>query len=254
VRLILVRHGQTYSNLEHLLDTAEPGAGLTALGEAQADALVDVLAGERLAAVVASPLLRTQQTAAPVARAHDLPVGSHAGLREILAGELEMRGDEDAAQQYFETMSAWAAGDLERRFPLGESGAEFFQRFDQGIAQVLSGPGALSGADGEDATALVVTHGAAMRLWVAVRARNVPLSQMERPMANTGVIVLTGEHGSWQVETWEGEAIGGPAMESAEKGVGGEPIRDEHGRVTNQGRRAGPGAAAKRRLRQPDIT
>lgn len=241
MRLILVRHGQTYSNLEHLLDTAEPGAGLTALGEAQAEALVDVLAGERLAAVVASPLLRTRQTAAPVARAHDLPVGSHAGLREILAGELEMRGDEDAAQQYFETMGAWAAGDLDRRLPLGESGAEFFRRFDRGIEDVLHGLEALSGADDEDAAALVVTHGAAMRLWVAVRAHNVPLSQMERPMANTGVIVLAGEHSDWQVETWEGEAVGGPAMESAEQGVGGEPIRDERGHVGGQGRRAGPG-------------
>ena len=32
MRLILVRHGQTPSNIERLLDTGAPGPGLTELG------------------------------------------------------------------------------------------------------------------------------------------------------------------------------------------------------------------------------
>ena len=31
MRLLLIRHGQTPSNVDYLLDTAVPGAGLTAL-------------------------------------------------------------------------------------------------------------------------------------------------------------------------------------------------------------------------------
>lgn len=35
MRLILIRHGQTPSNVEHFLDTAVPGPGLTELGSQQ---------------------------------------------------------------------------------------------------------------------------------------------------------------------------------------------------------------------------
>ena len=39
MRLLLVRHGQTPSNVAGLLDTALPGPGLTALGTRQAAAI-----------------------------------------------------------------------------------------------------------------------------------------------------------------------------------------------------------------------
>lgn len=47
MRLLLIRHGQTPSNLKHLLDTAAPGPGLTPLGQDQAAALPQALAGRR---------------------------------------------------------------------------------------------------------------------------------------------------------------------------------------------------------------
>ena len=72
VRLILVRHGQTRSNVHGLLDTGLPGPGLTELGQEQAASLVDVLAGERIDRVVASPLTRTVETATPLVTAAGL--------------------------------------------------------------------------------------------------------------------------------------------------------------------------------------
>ncbi len=63
MRLLLVRHGETPSNVHHLLDTAVPGPALTELGEAQAAALPEALAGEVIEAVYASPLLRARLTA-----------------------------------------------------------------------------------------------------------------------------------------------------------------------------------------------
>jgi probable phosphoglycerate mutase len=67
VRLLLIRHGQTPHNVTGALDTAFPGAGLTALGEAQARALPTALSGETISAIYASPLVRTQLTATPLA-------------------------------------------------------------------------------------------------------------------------------------------------------------------------------------------
>jgi len=43
MRLILIRHGQTVSNVGGLLDTAHPGADLTPLGRQQAGSLVTTL-------------------------------------------------------------------------------------------------------------------------------------------------------------------------------------------------------------------
>src|SRR5665647_1038410 len=74
MRLILVRHGQTSSNISRALDTAEPGPDLTDLGRAQAAALSRVLDGAPIGAIYASTLVRTQQTAAPLAAAHGLDV------------------------------------------------------------------------------------------------------------------------------------------------------------------------------------
>lgn len=72
MRLILVRHGRTSSNVGFQLDTAAPGADLDEAGRAQADALVELLAEHPITAVYTSNLVRTQQTAAPVAAAKGL--------------------------------------------------------------------------------------------------------------------------------------------------------------------------------------
>ncbi|MFI7389910.1 histidine phosphatase family protein [Streptomyces tendae] len=201
MRLLLVRHGQTPSNLKHLLDTAEPGPGLTALGQEQAAALPDALASERIDALYASTLVRTQLTAAPLAAARGLEVRVRAGIRELTAGDLEMRGDDEAAHTYMHTAFAWSAGDVGLRMPGGENGVEALARFDAVVAEAHEG-----GAR----TAALVSHGAAIRMWVAARADNVDVDYAKRhPLANTGIVILTGspEQG-WRALLWEGESLG----------------------------------------------
>ncbi|MGJ9403532.1 histidine phosphatase family protein [Arthrobacter sp. KK5.5] len=68
IRLVLVRHGQTTSNVGQNLDTAAPGADLTDLGREQAMALPAALGGVGIETLYAPNLVRTQQTAAPLAR------------------------------------------------------------------------------------------------------------------------------------------------------------------------------------------
>src|SRR5689334_1597685 len=112
MRLLLIRHGQTPSNVGFLLDTAVPGPGLTELGERQAAALPEALAGEDIEAVYASTLLRTRLTAAPLAAARGLDVIVRDGIREVSAGDLEMLpGHSERGELYMRTVFAWAAGD-----------------------------------------------------------------------------------------------------------------------------------------------
>ncbi|MEJ6549715.1 phosphoglycerate mutase family protein [Corynebacterium sp. USCH3] len=69
-RLLLIRHGQTTSNVSHALDTSLPGAALTELGWSQARAAGERLAGEEQdvpLAMVSSQALRARQTAAGIA-------------------------------------------------------------------------------------------------------------------------------------------------------------------------------------------
>lgn len=76
-RLLLIRHGQTTSNVRRALDTALPGAALTDLGWSQAHTAGHRLAGEQDAplAMVSSQALRARQTAAGIAAG-----GAHHGL------------------------------------------------------------------------------------------------------------------------------------------------------------------------------
>jgi probable phosphoglycerate mutase len=194
-RLILVRHGQTRSNVQGLLDTAAPGADLTDLGRRQAAALVDVLAGERIDRVVASPLARTVQTATPIAEERGLALGTDVGLREILAGDLELRSDRDSHMTYLETIFAWAKGDLSPALPGSpETGAIFFDRYDAAVEAAVADVG----------TALLVSHGAAIRTWASARAANVGGDfGAEHGLPNTGVVVLERSGaGPWIAETW----------------------------------------------------
>lgn len=194
-RLILVRHGQTPSNVQGLLDTGAPGPGLTPLGREQATALVDVLAAERIDRIVASPLARTVATATPLAEERGLALGHDAGLREILAGDLEGLADRDSHRTYLHTVFAWAAGDLTVRMAGDpETGARFLERYDAAVEAAL---------DGVD-TAVCVSHGAAIRAWAVARADNVSVEfGLEHGLPNTGVVILDRDgSGPWRVDAW----------------------------------------------------
>ncbi|WP_328874875.1 histidine phosphatase family protein [Streptomyces sp. NBC_00287] len=214
MRLLLVRHGQTPTNVDYLLDTAVPGPGLTELGEAQAAALPEALTGEDIEALYVSTLLRTQLTAAPLAAARGLDVIVRDGIREITAGDLEMLpGDTEKGELYMRTAFSWAAGDHELRMPGGESGAEFLGRYDAVIAEAAkSGVG----------TVAMVSHGAAIRTWTAARADNVDIAfAAAHRLDNTGVVVLEGSPSDgFKALSWAGASVA-PAGEG---GPTGEPL------------------------------
>ncbi|MCK9874769.1 histidine phosphatase family protein [Frankia sp. Ag45/Mut15] len=73
-RVHLVRHGEVF-NPGKVLYGRLPGFGLSDNGHRQAKITAEHLADLDIAAVVASPLDRAQQTAGPIAAAHNLPVG-----------------------------------------------------------------------------------------------------------------------------------------------------------------------------------
>lgn len=215
MRLLLLRHGQTPANVRGELDTAHPGPGLTDLGHAQAAGVPIGLREQHIDAIFASTLVRTQQTAAPLAADRGLAVEVLPGTHEIAAGELELASDHDSYRRYFETCKAWGSGDRDRLMPGGTSGHHFFERFDESIARI-----------GDVGVAVVVSHGAAMRVWVAGRARNIePAFIPRQELDNTGLVVLEGSTASgWNLVDWFASPIGGAVLadEQAEDPTGAD--------------------------------
>ena len=202
MRLSLLRHGQTLSNVAGLLDTLAPGPGLTPLGHRQAAAVPATFHDRPIDALVVSPLLRTHLTAAPLVTASEREPVVMEGVREVEAGSLEMGADPAAHQTYVETVFAWARGDVDRLMPGGSDGRAFFARFDHAVNQIAE-------AGWEEV--VVVSHGAAIRSWACARVAGVDVTEAARtPLANTGLVRVEGDPTSgWRLVEWSSGPVGG---------------------------------------------
>jgi probable phosphoglycerate mutase len=179
------------------------------------------LANEPLSALYASTLLRTQITAAPLAKLHNLEVEVLDGLHEIEAGALEKLTDHESHMRYMSTVFAWAAGDLDRRMPAGPDGHEFFERYDAAITGIAR----RAAGNGDSAAAAVVSHGAAIRTWAGRRAADTDHDFAARHvLSNTGIVALEGDpDAGWKLIHWDGSPVGGLALAdpTAEDPTGG---------------------------------
>lgn len=91
----VMRHGEVY-NPDGILYGRLDGYHLSDRGKAQAEKVADALAGNDIVLVVASPLQRAQETAAPIATRHNLPVETDDDLIEsmnIFEGKRVSPGD-----------------------------------------------------------------------------------------------------------------------------------------------------------------
>lgn len=207
MRLLLIRHGQTIDNVRGALGTEVPGPPLTELGRRQADAVPAALESEQIEAIYVSTMLRTQLTAAPLARTRRLDAQVIDGIQEIYAGELEQRADTAGVHEYIGAIVAWQR-DLSVRIPGGEDGHEFFGRYNAAIAAITAE---------HDGTVALVSHGAAIRTWASWASSNIDGDfTRTRGLDNTGVVILEGSPvAGWVATRWEGEPIGGERLADA---------------------------------------
>ncbi len=199
LRLLLVRHGQTPSNVRGALDTLPPGPGLTDEGLQQAAALAGRLADEKVLSIQASRALRAQQTASPLADRHGLDVEIATGTHEIQVGELEGNADAASRQRFDEVYAGWHLGSPEVPMPGGETGEQALRRFFDSAQPLLE--------DVLTGSVVLVSHGAMIRL---VAGRLAPEVDGERANAaylpNTGLIALEADSSSptgWRCTQWD---------------------------------------------------
>ncbi|MGD0746326.1 MAG: histidine phosphatase family protein [Acidimicrobiales bacterium] len=168
--MLLVRHGTTPTTGKMLPGRAG-GLHLSEKGRAQAEGAAERIAALTKAprAVYASPLERTRETAAPIAKALGLRVRTAPGLVEVDVGDWT---EKPLARLYrakeWPTVQRWPGG---FRFPGGESFAEMSVRsMDAVLALVADHPGE---------TIVAVSHADPIKAIVAAAA-GVPLDLMQR--------------------------------------------------------------------------
>ena len=117
-QVFLVRHG-SHDRLGRILCGRMPGVALSGTGRAEAQALARRFAGSGAGALLASPRERTAETAAPIAAALGLDVGTEPDLDEIDFGAWTGRSFDDLAAD--PDWATWNARRATARPPGGET-------------------------------------------------------------------------------------------------------------------------------------
>src|ERR1700754_356457 len=126
-RLVLLRHGQSFGNVERRLDTRPPGADLTPEGRDQARAFA--LGAGRPALLAPSVANRASQTAAVIGAQVDVAPHEVAGIHEVQVGALENRNDDEAVAEFNAIYERWHLGELDVPLPGGETANDVLDRY-----------------------------------------------------------------------------------------------------------------------------
>lgn len=122
-RLFLVRHGATVLTAEDRFAGAM-NVELSDEGRRQATRLAERLCREKIAAVYASPLDRTMETARIIAAPHGVEVLPRPGLKEISHGRWEQLTRAEVEARFPEEAAAWEEDPFTYAPVGGESGLD----------------------------------------------------------------------------------------------------------------------------------
>ncbi len=154
-RLFLVRHGATTLSAEDRF-AGSRDVELSDVGRAQVASLAERLATENLAAVFASPMLRTMETARILGAPHGLLPVAIPALREIDHGRWEGLTRGEVESQFADEYVQWEQDPFTFAPRSGESGLSVLARSLPAIREIVSThPGG---------NVAVVSHKATIRL------------------------------------------------------------------------------------------
>ncbi len=157
-RLYLIRHGATPLTAEDRFSGAA-NIHLSNEGRSQVQHLAERLAGDDIHAVYASPLDRTMETAAILAKPHRLAPIPRDGLREISHGHWEGLSRKEVAERFPDEYQAWESDPFTFAPSEGESGISVLARALPVIREIV--------INHKDGNVLVVSHKATIRLLIS---------------------------------------------------------------------------------------
>jgi broad specificity phosphatase PhoE len=191
--VVLVRHGQTTMTVSRgYSGSGEPGPPLDETGIRQAHDAADLVdrVGRDLwgdipypSQVVASPMVRTQQTSAIIAQKLGLSVRTDATFQEADFGDWQGLTSEQIEERWPGQLEPWHT-EATLRPPGGESIEDVGVRVRRGLDALL--------AEGADRTVVVVSHAVSIRaaLGVTMGAQPSSWSQLRVAPASVSIIRL----------------------------------------------------------------
>ena len=157
-RVYRVRHGATKLSAEDSF-AGSTNVDLSDEGRAQASRLAERLAEDEIAAVYASPMKRTVDTATIIGKPHGLVPVPRDGLREIDHGHWEGLRRADVEKQFANEYTAWEADPFTFAPKGGESGVNVLARALPALREIVLAH--------EGKKVLVVSHKATIRLVIS---------------------------------------------------------------------------------------
>lgn len=171
-------------------------------GQRQAENLADTFQGVPLQRVLCSDLVRTRQTAAPLAARHHIEPELDPRLREINYGKLEGTSPSDWPTLFPELMKTWNFSSIDQAPPGGESRKELIRRCSAVLEELL---------DHEACHTAIVTHGGVVMgllSWVVFQSVQEPTRHSLGlfKVHNASITTL-----SWKDDRWRVEGVNQPA-------------------------------------------
>jgi broad specificity phosphatase PhoE len=197
ITLTFIRHAESQSNAAHIINTDVPGPSLTEEGQGQAEQLAHQLSRNNFDDVYASDMVRTQQTAAPLAHALGKQVEILPGLREIDAGNYNNTPMKRADLTYLLAPADWLNGDIKDAVPGSISGEQFNDRFTAAVQKIY---------DSGSSRPVAFAHAESIMYWTLMNVKN-PKDSLAKshPLPNLGRVVITGNPAmGWTLVDWDG--------------------------------------------------
>jgi broad specificity phosphatase PhoE len=197
ITLTFIRHAESQSNAQHVINTDIPGPSLSEDGQGQAEQLAHQLARNNFDGIYASDMVRTQQTAAPLAHALGKRVDVLPGLREIAAGNYNDTPMKRADSTYLVAPSDWLKGDRADAVPGSISGEEFNDQFTAAVQKIY---------DSGNSRPVAFSHAESITYWTLMNVKNPKDSlATSHHLPNLGRVVITGSPAmGWTLVDWDG--------------------------------------------------
>jgi broad specificity phosphatase PhoE len=197
ITLTFIRHAESQSNAEHVINTDIPGPSLTEDGQAQAEQLAHQLSRNNFDAIYTSKMVRTQETAAPLAHALGKQYEALSGLNEIYAGWYNNAPTKRADLTYLLAPADWLNGDRKDAVPGSISGIEFNDQFTAAVQKIY---------DSGNTKPVAFSHAEAIMYWTLMNVKNPKDSlATSHSLSNLGRVVVTGSPSmGWTLVDWDG--------------------------------------------------
>ena len=190
-KLILVRHGQSQSNVVRRFN-GQTDSPLTELGKEQAELTAKYIKDNfKIDKVYASDLQRAYYTGQKIAEYSNVPIDNSVGMREIFVGEWEDKDNDFLLKR--DDFKLWITDIVNTEPENGETVRDFSKRILDTINKIVN--------ENPDKTIVVATHATPIRvLETFVRTGDIEKMQSRSWVSNASCSVFNYENGKWSIE------------------------------------------------------